>query len=94
MRVGKSSAPKKAKQSFFNLRDGEGGIRTLVKVTPKQHFQCCAFNHSATSPWGCDRSTQVRYLNRVGGKEETGSEIFTPLIFGCLHPEYVSLSLF
>jgi hypothetical protein len=29
---------------------GEGGIRTLVKVTPKQHFQCCAFNRSATSP--------------------------------------------
>ena len=27
-----------------------GGIRTLVKVTPKQHFQCCAFNHSAISP--------------------------------------------
>jgi hypothetical protein len=30
--------------------DGERGIRTLVKVTPKQHFQCCAFNHSAISP--------------------------------------------
>ncbi|MFZ4675054.1 MAG: hypothetical protein ACOYM4_05050, partial [Nodosilinea sp.] len=26
-------------------------IRTLVKVTPKQHFQCCAFNHSAISPF-------------------------------------------
>jgi hypothetical protein len=30
--------------------DGERGIRTLVKVTPKQHFQCCAFNRSAISP--------------------------------------------
>jgi hypothetical protein len=29
---------------------GERGIRTLVKVTPKQHFQCCAFNRSAISP--------------------------------------------
>ena len=27
-----------------------GGIRTLDKVAPIQHFQCCAFNHSATSP--------------------------------------------
>jgi hypothetical protein len=31
-------------------RYGERGIRTLVRVTPKQHFQCCAFNHSAISP--------------------------------------------
>jgi hypothetical protein len=30
--------------------NGERGIRTLVKVSPKQHFQCCAFNHSAISP--------------------------------------------
>jgi hypothetical protein len=34
--------------------NGEGGIRTLVKVAPKQHFQCCAFNRSATSPGGCN----------------------------------------
>ena len=32
---------------FFN---GEGGIRTLDRVAPIQHFQCCAFDHSATSP--------------------------------------------
>ena len=37
---------------MFRTGYGEGGIRTLVKVTPKQHFQCCAFNHSATSPIG------------------------------------------
>ena len=30
--------------------DGEGGIRTLDRVAPIQHFQCCAFDHSATSP--------------------------------------------
>ena len=30
--------------------NGERGIRTLDKVAPIQHFQCCAFNHSATSP--------------------------------------------
>ena len=30
--------------------NGERGIRTLDKVAPIQHFQCCAFNHSAISP--------------------------------------------
>ena len=32
--------------------NGERGIRTLDKVALIQHFQCCAFNHSATSPKG------------------------------------------
>jgi hypothetical protein len=32
------------------FENGERGIRTLVTVTRKQHFQCCAFNHSAISP--------------------------------------------
>ena len=35
------------KAGFVN---GEGGIRTLDRVAPIQHFQCCAFDHSATSP--------------------------------------------
>ncbi len=30
--------------------NGEGGIRTLDRVAPIQHFQCCALNRSATSP--------------------------------------------
>ena len=29
---------------------GEGGIRTHVTVTRKPHFECGAFDHSATSP--------------------------------------------
>jgi hypothetical protein len=29
---------------------GEGGIRTRGEVSPTQHFQCCAFGRSATSP--------------------------------------------
>ena len=33
-----------------NDGNGEGGIRTLDRVAPIQHFQCCAFDHSATSP--------------------------------------------
>src|SRR2546430_9267736 len=29
---------------------GEGGIRTHGTVPRSQHFQCCQFNHSCTSP--------------------------------------------
>src|SRR5215510_4517078 len=32
-------------------RGGEGGIRTPGTVTRTPHFECGAFNHSATSPW-------------------------------------------
>jgi integrase len=32
------------------LKSGEGGIRTRGRVAPTQHFQCCAFGRSATSP--------------------------------------------
>src|SRR6185436_4704385 len=30
---------------------GEGGIRTHGTVSRTQHFQCCQFSHSCTSPW-------------------------------------------
>jgi hypothetical protein len=29
---------------------GEGGIRTHGTVSRTQHFQCCQFSHSCTSP--------------------------------------------
>ena len=31
---------------------GEGGIRTPDGLAPMPHFECGAFNHSATSPRG------------------------------------------
>ena len=37
-------------QEVYKVQNGEGGIRTLDRVAPIQHFQCCAFDHSATSP--------------------------------------------
>src|SRR5260370_41113948 len=39
-------------RSYFIVRDdgGEGGIRTHGTVPRSQHFQCCQFNHSCTSP--------------------------------------------
>jgi hypothetical protein len=30
--------------------NGEGGIRTRGTVSRTQHFQCCTFGHSVTSP--------------------------------------------
>ena len=32
------------------LNGGEGEIRTPDRVAPMPHFECGAFNHSATSP--------------------------------------------
>ena len=52
-------------QRLEDIKNGEGGIRTLVKVAPKQHFQCCAFNHSATSPGDLEIFIlRKRYLTR------------------------------
>jgi hypothetical protein len=37
---------------------GEGGIRTHGTVPRSQHFQCCQFNHSCTSP-GCPTKLEL-----------------------------------
>ena len=45
--------PKKLNKNN-NLRyinGGEGEIRTPDRVAPMPHFECGAFDHSATSPW-------------------------------------------
>jgi hypothetical protein len=34
----------------FSLAGGEGGIRTPDTLASMPHFECGAFNHSATSP--------------------------------------------
>ncbi len=31
-------------------KNGEGGIRTRGELSPTQHFQCCTFGRSVTSP--------------------------------------------
>ena len=38
------------KRLFSTTYGGEGGIRTHVTVARKPHFECGAFDHSATSP--------------------------------------------
>ena len=45
--------PKNAEISID--KSGEGGIRTPDTVTRMPHFECGAFNHSATSPSHCNR---------------------------------------
>src|SRR4030095_12566329 len=35
---------------LHRLDGGEGGIRTHGTVSRTQHFQCCQFSHSCTSP--------------------------------------------
>src|SRR5579872_2387744 len=38
------------KMRVFLVAGGEGGIRTPDRLAPMPHFECGAFNHSATSP--------------------------------------------
>ena len=38
--------------AFAGASGGETGIRTLETVSRLHAFQACAFDHSATSPWG------------------------------------------
>ena len=40
------------KGSKTKASGGEGGIRTPDGLAPMPHFECGAFNHSATSPRG------------------------------------------
>src|SRR5262249_16621843 len=48
---------------------GEGGIRTPDTVTRMPHFECGAFNHSATSPWprSAGRLPVGRYVSNGRG---------------------------
>ena len=67
----------------FYFRDldngGEGEIRTPDTVARMPHFECGAFNHSATSP-GCE-GLKARWLRRggyhgLGGSSSAKSKVF------------------
>ena len=47
----------------IKMLGGEGGIRTHVTVAGKPHFECGAFDHSATSPRGLSRIWQGRVVD-------------------------------
>src|SRR5580693_3371542 len=44
---------------------GEGGIRTLVRVSPKHAFQACAFNHSAISPGALGCFSSLTHAKKI-----------------------------
>ena len=53
---------------------GEGGIRTPDTVTRMPHFECGAFNHSATSPWPQKRETSG-YVSNAGSLNKGGRRL-------------------
>src|SRR5262249_26112722 len=49
-------ASRKIRRRATKMLGGEGGIRTPDTVTRMPHFECGAFNHSATSPSHINRA--------------------------------------
>src|SRR6266581_136785 len=63
---------------------GEGGIRTPGTVTRTPHFECGAFNHSATSPWRRARECQPALCKQDAlTKQERAGRTF----LGCHLPD-------
>jgi hypothetical protein len=64
---------------FPNGFGGEGGIRTPDRLAPMPHFECGAFDHSATSPGAITErllaSRSGRVLGEDGGADKRGAEI-------------------
>lgn len=48
---------------------GEGGIRTPDRLAPMPHFECGAFNHSATSPEGAIVGAGPLWLGALIGED-------------------------
>lgn len=48
---------------------GEGGIRTPDRLAPMPHFECGAFNHSATSPEGAMVGAGPLWLGALIGED-------------------------
>jgi hypothetical protein len=56
------------------IRDGgEGGIRTPDRLAPMPHFECGAFNHSATSP-GANQEPELPWSGGVLGHDGRGDK--------------------
>ncbi len=51
------------------LIGGEGGIRTPDRLAPMPHFECGAFNHSATSPEGAMVGAGPLWLGALIGED-------------------------
>ena len=66
---------KSSRKKFLNKNNilekivgGEGEIRTPDRLAPMPHFECGAFDHSATSP-------QIGLEAKVEGRDSTGSVV-------------------
>src|SRR6266568_2156808 len=64
---------------LYLINGGEGGIRTPDRLAPMPHFECGAFDHSATSPGamtGRFGPRSGRVLGEDGGPDKArGQEI-------------------
>lgn len=58
-----------ARRETFNFYGGEGEIRTPDTVARMPHFECGAFNHSATSPGAKSGPDAPRGRGRVIGED-------------------------
>ena len=69
---------------FEGLSGGEGGIRTPGGVAPTPHFECGAFDHSATSPRG-RRPLKSAWSTRAGlwhSKSRAATAVFEQVEIG------------
>ena len=59
-------------QALMSTIGGEGGIRTPDRLAPMPHFECGAFDHSATSPGAITgaRPRSGRVLGEDGGPDK------------------------
>src|SRR5262249_34298594 len=57
---------------------GEGGIRTPDTVTRMPHFECGAFNHSATSPWPQRAQTSLSVGRYVSNARRLNKNALSP----------------
>src|SRR5690606_37346173 len=64
-RAGAEARPSCRRES--RVIGGEGGIRTHVTVARKPHFECGAFDLSATSPRKVRRRLDARSVDWEGG---------------------------
>src|ERR1700745_4296420 len=69
--------------SIYN--GGEGGIRTPDRLTPMPHFECGAFNRSATSPSHDADSTRI--VRRQAGAGVKAHCLAQPPVSSCLDAE-------
>src|SRR5580698_6148460 len=65
-----ASVANKSAKSLILFGGGEGGIRTPDTVARMPHFECGAFDHSATSPNSEGLSVAAPYLAVTGARHK------------------------